>query len=64
MKVIMATMFGAGIKLRLEDKGPWKAQLRSLIYAPKGGTKVIVESIGAPKKSAYSATTSPFMPAE
>ena len=63
MKVIMATMFAAGIKLRLAAKGPVKAVLRSLIYAPKGGTKVIVESMGA-KKAAYSATTSPNMPAE
>ena len=65
MKVIMATMFGAGIKLRLEDKGPWKAALRSLIYSPKGGTRVIVEAAGAKKASrAYSATTSPTMPTE
>ena len=65
MKVIMATMFGAGIKLRLEARGPWKATLRSLIYSPKGGTKVVVEAVGEnAKKSAYSATTSPFMPTE
>jgi hypothetical protein len=63
MKVIMATMFAARIKLRLEAKGPWKATLRSLIYSPRGGTKVVVESVGA-KKSAYSATMSPFMPIE
>jgi cytochrome P450 len=44
MKVIMATILGAGVKLRLVDKGPLKTALRSLIYAPKGGTKVVVEA--------------------
>ena len=63
MKVIMATMFAAGIRLRLSAKGPWKATLRSLFYAPRGGTKVVVEAVSE-KKSAYSATISPFMPAE
>jgi cytochrome P450 len=47
MKVIMATVFAAGIRLRLAAKGPWKATLRSLIYSPKGGTKVVVEAVGA-----------------
>jgi cytochrome P450 len=64
MKVIMATMFGAGLELRLVDRGPWKATLRSLIYSPRGGTKVIVRAASGPKKSAYSATISPFMPIE
>ncbi|MEP7119301.1 MAG: cytochrome P450 [Byssovorax sp.] len=64
MKVIMATMFAAGLRLRLEAKGPWKAELRSLFYSPKGGTKVVVEATGAKKSAPYSATISPFMPAE
>jgi cytochrome P450 len=46
MKVIMATMLGAGVRLRLEDKGPLKTTLRSLIYAARGGTKVVVEAVG------------------
>ncbi len=45
MKVVMATILGAGVKLRLEDKGPLKTQLRSLFYAPRGGTKVVVEAV-------------------
>jgi len=47
MKVIMATILGAGVNLRLEEKGPWKTELRSLIYAPKGGTKVVVEAVAS-----------------
>lgn len=47
MKVIMATMFAAGLELRLTAKGPWKATLRSLFYSPKGGTKVVVEAAAA-----------------
>lgn len=44
MKVIMATILGAGVKLRLAEEGPLKTTLRSLFYAPKGGTKVVVEA--------------------
>jgi cytochrome P450 len=63
MKVIMATMFGAGIELRLANRGPVKATLRSLIYSPRGGTKVIVRARAA-KKPSHSATMSPSMPIE
>jgi cytochrome P450 family 110 len=47
MKAILATMAGMGLRLRLEKDGPPRATLRSILYAPKGGTRVVVESAAA-----------------
>jgi cytochrome P450 len=46
MKVMLATMFGMGLRLELEQKGPIETTLRGPIYAPKGATRVIVRGIG------------------
>lgn len=46
MKVILATMFGMGLRLELENQKPYKTELRSVIYAPKGETRVVVQGVG------------------
>ena len=38
-------MFGMGLRLTLEQKGPIVTTLRGAIYTPKGGTRVIVREI-------------------
>ena len=47
MKIVLATMFGMGLRLRLEKPGPIQTTLRAILYAPKGGTRVVVERAGA-----------------
>jgi len=42
MKVILATMFGSGLRLELTDGSPVETTLRSVVYAPKGETRVMV----------------------
>ncbi|MEO7328821.1 MAG: cytochrome P450, partial [Minicystis sp.] len=44
MRVVMAEILSR-VELRLEAKGPAETTLRSLLNAPKGGTKVIVERV-------------------
>jgi cytochrome P450 len=46
MKVMLATMFGMGLRLELSQKGPYVTTLRSVVYAPKGETRVVVQAIG------------------
>lgn len=46
MKVILATMFGMGLRLELEEQGPYETKLRNIIYAPKGETRVVVQGLG------------------
>jgi cytochrome P450 len=43
MTVILATMFGMGLRLSLEKQGPYATTLRSVFYVPKGETRVLVE---------------------
>jgi cytochrome P450 len=45
MKVMLATMLGAGLRLSLERPEPVEATLRGFIYAPAGGTRVVVEAV-------------------
>jgi cytochrome P450 len=52
MKVILATMFGMGLRLSLEQQGPYETKLRSIVYAPKGDTKVVVEGLGQQVRAA------------
>ena len=49
MKVVLATMIPA-VRLRLVDAAPLEITLRTFFFAPKGGTRAIVE--GAPRLSA------------
>lgn len=49
MRVVMAEIL-ARVELRLEATGPAEATLRSLLVAPKGGTRVIVERAHAPRR--------------
>ena len=44
--VILATMFGMGLRLELEKKGPYEIMLRGAVYAPKGAAYVVVQGIG------------------
>jgi cytochrome P450 family 110 len=46
MKVILATIFGAGLRLELAKKGPYETALRTVVYSPKGETPVIVRGVG------------------
>jgi cytochrome P450 len=46
MKVMLATIFGMGLRLELEAKGPYVTTLRGPLYAPKGATRVVVQGIG------------------
>ncbi len=46
MKVMLATMFGMGLRLELEEQGPSETTLRSILYAPKGETRVLVRRRG------------------
>jgi cytochrome P450 len=46
MKVVLATMFGMGLRLGLEQEGPYVTTLRTVAYSPKGETRVVVEGIG------------------
>lgn len=43
MKVILATMFGMGLRLELENQGPYETRLQSIVYAPRGETRVVVQ---------------------
>jgi cytochrome P450 len=52
MKVIMATMFGMGLRLSLENEGPYQTKLRSIVYAPKGDTRVVVQGLGDQARAA------------
>lgn len=45
MKVMLATMLGMGLRLSLEHPEPVDATLRGSVYAPNGGTRVVVEAI-------------------
>jgi cytochrome P450 len=47
MKVMLATMFGMGLRLELEQKGPIVTTLRFPVYAPRGGTRVVVQGTSA-----------------
>jgi cytochrome P450 len=51
MKVMLATMFGMGLRLSLEQKGPVETTLRGPVYSPKGATRVVVQGLGAPGQS-------------
>ncbi len=51
MKVVLATMFGMGLRLALEQEGPYVTTLRAVAYAPKGATRVVVQGIGEPARS-------------
>jgi cytochrome P450 len=44
VKVLLATLFSRGVRLSLDQKGPYRTILRSFLYAPKGGTQVTVEA--------------------
>ena len=46
MKVILATMFGMGLRLELENRKPHETILRSVIYSPKGETRVLRQEWG------------------
>lgn len=46
MKVILATMFGMGLRLELEKQGPLETMLRGAVYAPKGAANAVVQGIG------------------
>ncbi len=46
MKVMLATLFGMGLRLELEQPGPYTVTLRGPIYAPKGETRVVVRAPG------------------
>jgi hypothetical protein len=46
MKVILATMCAMGLRLSLEKAGPYRTTLKGPVYAPKGGTRVVVEGMG------------------
>jgi cytochrome P450 len=52
MKVILATVLGAGLRLELSQKGPVATTLRGPIYAPQGATRVVVEAVGARARAA------------
>jgi hypothetical protein len=39
MKVILATMFGMGLRLELEKQGPYETTMRSIVFAPRGGRR-------------------------
>jgi cytochrome P450 family 110 len=45
MKVMLATISGMGLRLSLERPGPVEETLRGSVFAPKGGTRVLVEAI-------------------
>lgn len=45
MKVILATLFGMGLRFSLENPGPYQTTLNGPAYSPKGKTRVIVESL-------------------
>lgn len=47
MKVILATMFGMGLRLELENRKPHETILRSAIYSPKGETRVLMQEWAA-----------------
>ena len=46
MKVMLATMFGMGLRFELVDQGPLVTTLRSIVYAPRGQTRVLVRGVG------------------
>jgi cytochrome P450 family 110 len=46
MKVMLATMFGMGLRLELTEKGPPVTTLRVVVYAPRGETRVLVKGKG------------------
>jgi cytochrome P450 len=46
MKVILATMLGMGLRLELVSRGPPVTTLRSVVYAPRGETRVVVRGVG------------------
>lgn len=48
MRVVMAEMLRR-MELRLKKQGPIQTVLRSLLYAPKGGTAVVIESVSEPR---------------
>ncbi len=42
MKVMLATLFGMGVRFELAQRGPYRTALRSIVYAPEGETRVVV----------------------
>jgi cytochrome P450 len=46
MKVVLATMFGMGLRLEVEEKRLPETMLRSVVYAPRGKARVLVQGIG------------------
>lgn len=46
MKVMLATVFGMGLRLELDTQGPYETTLRGPVYAPKGKTRVLVRGMG------------------
>jgi cytochrome P450 len=52
MKVLLATLFGTGIRFELERQGLPQATLRSIVYAPKGETRVRVLGKGREMRAA------------
>jgi cytochrome P450 len=52
MKVMLATMFGMGLRLALEQEGPPVTTLRAVVYGPRGDTRVVVQAIGEGARAA------------
>jgi cytochrome P450 len=52
MKVMLGTLFGMGLRLKLAQEGPYETVLRTPFYAPKGETPAVVQGMGAPARAA------------
>ena len=66
MKVMLATMLGMGLRLELQQQGPYHTTLSGPVYAPRGRTQVVVQSrqraYGPPSPTSRQQNTPPGVP--